>query len=160
MKSTSIRGACVRVKAALDDAMAQGALNLSPELLAHAARCPCCGPEYRETEALLARLRAAAAGVDLRQVPGVVDYVMARTLGESRPTAPVPAPLPNRRVQLVWVLGQVAAVAAVLVVVTSGLAYAVLKVNQAVGGTSPQAMVERLSAPLRDWTLIKVRDTK
>ncbi len=148
MKPQTTGSACARVKLALDEGMAEGGLHLPPDLVAHATRCPRCGPEYRETEALLVRLRSTAAGIDARQLPTVVDSVMA-TVGETPPNR---ATLAQRKVCASWALSQLAVVAAVVILVTSGLAYAVLKVNQAVSGIAPQTMVERLTAPLKDWT--------
>lgn len=156
--------ACMRVQQALDEALAEGALTLSPELRAHADRCPRCSAELDGVEQLLGRLKAAAAGVDLARLPAVVDAVLTATVTSPK-TKPESQPQPQktsgeRRRHLTWVLGQVAAVAAVLVLVTGTLTWAVLEANQAISGTSPSTVVERLTEPFRNWTLAKFRDAK
>jgi len=151
MKPQVVGSACHRLQAALDEAMAEGVLNLAPELAAHAARCARCAMELKETEGLLGRLRNASAGIDLSRVPHVVDFVMSQTTAEpvSKPT-PVASLAEKRRqkgVRLRWVLTQVAAVAAVLLIAVSGLTYTVLKVNEVVSGVKPTEVLAKLVAP-------------
>jgi hypothetical protein len=144
MKPQVIGGACSRVQQALDEALAEGVLSMPPELAAHAGRCPRCGPEVKDVERLFSRLRKAVAGADLGQVPRVVDHVMARTVAEPHP------PAPRRRPDLKWVLGQVAAVAAILVIAVGTITYGLLKANEAVSGARPAQVVYRLAAPFRE----------
>lgn len=169
MKPQVIGGACSRVTQVLDEALSEGVLNIPPELAAHAARCPRCGPEVKETEQLLSRLRGAVAGLDLRRVPHVVDYVMAHTASEYRENQPRAAitaqPLAagatssparrsgrhDRRAHWRWVAGQLAVAAAVLVLTVSGLTYTALKINQAISGTEPSEVVARLMSPFHNW---------
>lgn len=142
----------------MDNALSDGLLNLSPELAAHAARCPHCGQQVRETEALFRRLRNAPANLDLGPVPGVVDSVLQRIAASPLPDnlvrlSPEPAKaVPKKKAHLGWVLGQVAAIAAVLGIAVGGVGYLALKVNQAVGGAKPAEVVQRLVAPLQDWS--------
>lgn len=175
MKLQLMGGACQRVHQVLEQGMSEGMLSLPPELTAHAARCPRCGPEVRETEVLLGRLMRGAAGIDLSPVPRVVDQVMARTamghgsglLAAAPPAAATPAAITperataersasgeavHRQADWKWVLGQIAAVAAAFLIAISGLTYGVLKINQAVSGTSPGEVIAKLTQPFHDWT--------
>lgn len=151
MKPQVVGGACHRFQAALDEAMAEGVLSLAPELTAHATRCARCAIELKETEALLGRLRNASAGIDLSRVPHVVDFVLSQTATEQGAT-PAPAVLLEEKrrqkgVRLRWVLTQVAAVAAVLLIAVGGLTYTVLKVNEVVSGVKPGEVLAKLAAP-------------
>lgn len=160
MKPHVVGSACYRVHRALDDALGEGALSLPPELRSHAARCARCGPEVADTEALLARLRGAAASVDMGQVPRVVDQVMVGTLAglgamapASAPAARAPTsrtPVLQRPPDLRWLFGQIAVVAAVMVIAVGGTGYGVLKLQEALVGTSPSQVAERLAAPFRE----------
>jgi hypothetical protein len=160
MKPHVVGSACHRVHRALDEALGEGVFSLPPELRSHAARCARCGPEVADTEALLARLRGAAAGIDMGHVPRVVDHVMAGTLaglGAPSPTARTAQaqaqagpPAPGRRPDLRWLLGQLAVVAAVMLIALGGTTYTVLKLQQVLGGTSSSQVAERLTAPFRD----------
>lgn len=155
MKPMVVGSACHRVHEALEEAMAEGTLSLSPELAAHAARCPRCEPEWRQTEALLIRLRDGAARIDLSPVPAVVDHVIARTI--SSPGSAVAAKgaansSPRRQSNVGWVVRQVAAIAAMLLITIGGLTYGVLVVNQAMSGVKPSEVAARLVQPLQDWT--------
>lgn len=156
MKPHVVSMACHRVQRALDEGMSEGSLNLPAELAAHAAHCPRCGPEVEATHTLLTRLRDGAARVDLGKVPGVVDRVVAHTVGargsaEGRSGSALPA-APSQKAHLRWVLGQVAIVATVLLVTLTGLTYGLLKMNEAVSGVRPGEVVERAMAPLRNWS--------
>jgi anti-sigma factor RsiW len=156
-----VGGACHRVRHHLENALAEGVLELPPELAAHAGRCPHCGPQVRELEALFRRLREASAHMDMGPVPDVVDAVLQKiAAGQPAPENRVRLNSPlepvdqtaNRRAHLRWVLGQVAAIVAALCVAVGGLTYLALKVNQAVGGARPAEVVQRWMAPLQDWT--------
>lgn len=166
MKPHVIGSACHKVQLAVDEAMMEGVLQLPPELAAHAGRCSRCGPEVQEMEALLSRLRSGAAGMGLGQVPGVVDAVLTQS-GAQQPSAPsimvtlAPAPEPERKgAHLRWLAGQVAGVAAVLLVSAGLLTYSVLVVNQVVTGTRPSEVVQKLVAPFQDWTIAKFRSSR
>lgn len=166
MKPHLIGSACHKVQMALDEAMMEGALQLTPELSAHAGRCPRCGPEVQDVELLLGRLRNGAAGVGLGPVPGIVDAVLAQTGTRSleRPSvtlnvAPMEEPK-QKASHLQWIAGQVAAVAAVLVISVGLLTYSVLIVNQVVTGTRPSEVVQKLTAPFQDWSLAKFRSAQ
>lgn len=169
MRPYVVGGACHRVKQQLDNALAEGVLELSPELAAHAARCPHCGVQVRETEQLFKRLRTAPASLDLGPVPGVVDVVVQQIATESPADSLVRLSPPgqseegrqgSRRAHLRWVLGQVAAIAAVLCVAVGGLTYLALRVNYAVGGQRPAEVVERWVGPLQNWSTALFRQTK
>lgn len=155
MRTPPQRPACQRVELLIDQALSEGVLNLPPELQAHAAHCPRCGREYSEVSQLLTRLRGAAAGIDLGKVPSVVDLVM---------TAPSAAQATHRTgrrpVSSAWVFGQLAAVVAMVVLMVGGLTYALLKVNQAVGGLPPERVVERVLTPFQGWTWTRFRGTR
>jgi anti-sigma factor RsiW len=147
MKPTVVGSACQRVQAHLDDALATGTLSLPPELAAHAERCPNCGPEVAETERLLSRLRGAAAGIELGPVPKAVDAVLAQIAAENQPKVLPLEQRSRKRVAALWVIGQVAAVAAVLIIAIGGLGFALLKVNEAVSGVTPGDVFAKLAAP-------------
>ena len=158
MRPYVVGGACHRVQQQLDNALSEGVLELSPELAAHAGRCPQCAPAVRRTEALFQRLRSAPAALDLGPVPGVVDTVLQRIAAEGPATV---VKLTGGREQKVdqkrtghlrWLLGQVAAIAAILFIAVGGLTYLTLKMNHAVGGAEPSKVVERWVEPLEDWT--------
>lgn len=161
MKPHLVGTACHRLQQALDEALAEGSLHLPPELATHAARCPRCGPDVRDTEALFARLRGAPSGLGLGRVPGVVDFVVAKTAAEP---APKPATRPTvgarKRADLRWAVGQVAAAAAVLCITVGGFSYAVLKLNEAVSGTRPAEVVERMVAPFKNFTQALFKDAR
>jgi hypothetical protein len=156
MKPHLVGSACHRVQQTLDEALGEGVLSLPPELRSHAARCARCGPEVADTEALLARLRGAAAVIPMGQVPRVVDQVVARTLagadvgrggtgvGSGRGVAP------KRPPDLRWLLGQLTVVATVMIVALGGTTYTVLKLHQVLRGPSPSQVAERLAAPFRE----------
>lgn len=146
--------ACQRVEALLDQAMSEGVINLPPELQAHAVHCPRCAREYNELSHLLTRLRSAAAGIELGKVPAVVDRVMAT------PPAEGPRQKAGRPVSATWFLGQLAAVVAAALLMVGGLTYALLKVNEAVGGVPSGRVVERLLTPFQDWTWARFRGTR
>ncbi|MFZ5827201.1 MAG: hypothetical protein ACOY94_23130 [Bacillota bacterium] len=157
MRPYVVGGACHRVQQQLDNALSEGVLELSPELAAHVGRCPQCAPAVRETEALFKRLRSAPAALDLGPVPGVVDTVLQRIAAEGpatlvKLTEREPKSDRKRTGHLRWLLGQVAAIAAILFVAVGGLTYLTLKVNHAVGGAEPSTVVERWVEPLEDWT--------
>lgn len=163
MKPQVVGSACLRVQAALDEALASGTANLSPELAAHAAHCPRCSAEVQGVESVLSRLRDAAAHVDLGRLPQVVDFVMAKTLQDgltAAKAAPMPPARPSRHVQVHWVLGQVAAVAAVLLVAISGLTYVALKVNEAVSGVRPGEVLQQIAAPFNQTNRAEIRNAK
>lgn len=166
MKPHVIGSACHRVQMALDEAMMEGVLQLTPELAAHAGRCPRCGPEVQEVDLLLSRLRSGGAGMGLGRVPGIVDAVLAQAGAQpsQRPAVSLnvaPAEESKKKAShLRWVAGQVAAAAAVLVVGVGLLTYSVLVVNQVVTGTKPSEVVQKLTAPFQDWSLAKFRSAK
>ncbi len=153
MKPQIVGPACGRVQEAIDGAMAEGVLRLPAELAAHAQRCARCGAEVTAIQGLLGRLQDAAATLPMGPVPGVVDAVIARTTtAGGRPDKARPGAM--------WVLGQVAAVAAALLILISGVSYALLKVNQAVSGTEPVEVVHRLTAPLTNWNWARIKNAK
>lgn len=158
MRPYVVGGACHRVQQQLDNAHSEGVLELSPELSAHAGRCPQCAPAVRELEALFKRLRSTPAALDLGPVPGVVDTVLQRIAADQPPTVVKltggrePRAERKRASHLRWLLGQVAAIAAVLCLAVGGLTYVVLQVNHAVGGAEPSKVVQRWVAPLEDWS--------
>jgi len=160
MKPHAVGSACQRVQSALDEGLATGSLSLPAELAAHADRCPRCGPEVRQTESLLSRLRGAAAGIELGRVPPTVDAVLARIATESPQRVMLVEQPRARRVQTRWLLGQVAAVAAVLLITVGGLGFVILKVNEAVSGVKPGDVVSRLVAPFRYSETAKVEKAK
>lgn len=169
MRPYLVGGACHRVQQQVDNALAEGLLALSPELSAHAGRCPQCGPLVEETELLFRRLRSAPANLSLGPVPGVVDAVLQRVASDpSSVQGPVrmhPGGQPEgaerrKRAHLRWVLGQVAVIAAVLCVAVGGLTYLALRVNHAVGGARPAEVVERWVEPLQNWSQAILQDTK
>lgn len=161
MKPHAVGGACHRVQAALDEALSTGTLSLPPELSAHADRCPRCGPDVQETEQLLSRLRGASAGITLGRVPPAVDAVLAQIAAEAAPKVIVLTEQPRaKRVKTQWLLGQIAAVAVVLVVVVGGLGFAILKVNEAVSGTKPGDVLAKLLTPFRYSETAKVEKAK
>jgi hypothetical protein len=149
MKPQVVGSACQRVQAHLDEALATGTLSLPPELSAHADHCPNCGPEVADTERLLSRLRGAAAGVELGLVPKVVDTVLAEIASESRTNVLPLEQRSRKQVKVWWLIGQVAAVAAVLIIAVGGLGFALLKVNEAVSGVTPGDVLARLAAPFQ-----------
>lgn len=158
MRPYVVGGACHRVQQQLDNALSEGVLELSPELAAHASRCPQCDLAVRRTEALFQRLRSTPAALDLGPVPGVVDAVLQHIAAEQPATVVRLTGERERRgdrkreVHLRWLLGQVAAIAAILCIAVGGLTYLTLKVNHAVGGAEPSEVVERWVAPLEDWS--------
>lgn len=163
MKPHVVGSACHRLSLVLEEAMATGTLQVPPELALHAERCGRCGPELKQLERLLARLRQGAASIDLRPVPPVVDAVIGQTgpaVPAAVPVTPVPEKSAERRAHLVWVLSQVAVAAAVLGMTIGGLTYAALKVNQLVTGTSPSQVVQKLAFPFQDWTWARIRSTR
>jgi anti-sigma factor RsiW len=164
MKPQVVGSACQRVQMFLDESLATGAMSLPPELAAHAAQCPHCVTEVRETESLLTRLRDAAAGVDLGRVPQVVDYVLSQTTVGPQFRGPATAALSaderRKRVRATWVLGQVAAVAAVLLLAVGSLTFLALKVNQAVSGVSPSDVIQRIAAPFSQTNRAEIRQAK
>lgn len=161
MKPTLVGSSCQRVQAAIDEAMAEGTLSLSPELDAHVARCARCSAEIAEVEQLLGRLRGAVASIDLGQVPRVVDYVMAHTAAEPKVVPMASGKRPEqKKVSPYWVLGQVAAVAAVLVLVVSSLTFAALKVNEVVSGVKPSEVLQRMAAPFSESNRANLRGGK
>lgn len=161
MKPHLVGSACHRVQLALDEALSEGTLDLLPELAAHAAKCPRCGPEVNDTAALLGRLRSAASGIDLGRVPQVVDYIMAQTAAREVPV-PQAAPMtkPTRRIQARWVLAQVAAVAAVILLAVGALTFTALKVNELVSGVKPSEVLQKIVAPFNDSSKAQVRPAK
>lgn len=158
MRPYVVGGACHRVQQQLDEALAEGSMHLSAELAAHASRCPQCAPLVAETEALFQRLTGTVASIDLGPVPGVVDAVLQRiALEVPSPVLTLPVEraeeLPARKGgQARWVLGQIATVAAVLIVAVSGVTMLALLLNQAVSGVRPGEVVQRWVAPVSDWT--------
>lgn len=182
MRPYVIGGACHRVQTQLDIAMQEGVLELPAELAAHVERCPHCGGQAREVEALFERLRSLPAGINIGPVPGIVDKVLEMTAIEPVPESKVRAlptvqahaepqavpeggqagaePVQERKgrpKQWQWVLGQVAAVVAVLAVAVTGLT---LLINQAVGGVRPGEVVQKWVAPLHDWTQALFENTQ
>jgi len=178
-----IGGACDRVRQQVDTAMIDGVLNLPAALAAHVERCPHCSAEVREVENLLQRLRSLPASIDLSPVPAAVDRVLqatatipataagsaaapaasvpARRAAASQPASAAPARTAKRRTpQWQWVLGQVAAVAALLIVAAGGLSLLGFRIHSAVSGTDPGGIVERWVAPLRDWSEALFRGTR
>jgi hypothetical protein len=162
--------------------MQEGVLELPPELAAHVERCPHCSGQAREVETLFKRLRSMPSGFDLGPVPGIVDKVLSATATDPLLQAGV-HPLPsahtgprvrvqedptsqqgevrkNRPTRWRWVLGQVAAVAAVIAVAVTGLTYLSLMVNQAVSGVKPSEVVGKWVAPLQDWTQALFENTQ
>jgi len=165
MKPQVVGSACFRVQEALDESLSEGTLTLPAELAAHAVRCPRCGPEVAQTEELLSRLRGAAATIGLGILPSVVDHVMSETVAWSLPAgirAPEPAmQSPTQpRTHTRWVLGQVAAVAAVLVVTTSLVTYSMLKINEAVSGVKPGEVLAHLVTPFQNMNTAELRNSK
>jgi len=163
MKPTLVGSNCQRVQEAVDEALCEGTLSLSPELSAHVARCARCHTEVTETEQMLARLRGAVAAIDLGQVPRVVDYVLAHTAAEPHAmevTVRSRPPKQKQKVSPFWVLGQIAAVAAVLVLTVSGLTFAALKVNEVVSGVKPGDALQRLAAPFSETNRANLRGGK
>lgn len=163
MKPYVVGGVCHRVQQAVDQSMVEGAVQLPAELAAHASRCPQCAALVRETESLLLRLRGTAAHVDLGPVPGVIDAVMNQIASPS----PAPAAVASvavggrkRQSDLRWVIGQVAAFAAMICLMVGCLTYVALKVNQVVSGVQPSAVVERWVAPFQDWSRALMRNVK
>lgn len=154
MRPYVIGGACDRVRQQVDAAMIEGVLTLPPALAAHAERCPHCSAEVHEVETLLQRLRSLPASLDLSPVPAAVDRVLQAAAADLPSVAAGAAPGEARRrtPQWRWVLGQVAAVAAMLIVAAGGLTLLGLKIHDAVTGAEPSAIVERWVAPLREWT--------
>lgn len=180
MRPYVIGGACHRVQNQLDLAMQGGVLELPADLAAHVERCPHCGGQAREVEALFRRLRSLPAGFDVGPVPGIVDKVLAltaadllaqpsatsfpRTQAQQQPWMQAGTLKPytaapqsdqwrkSRPTRWRWVLGQVGAVAAVIVVAAAGLTYLSLVVNHAVSGVKPAEVVQKWVAPLQDWT--------
>ncbi|MDF2631009.1 MAG: hypothetical protein K0R39_4840 [Symbiobacteriaceae bacterium] len=153
----------------LDEALATGTLALPAELALHADGCPRCGPEYRDTEALLSRLRGAAAGIELGPVPQAVDKVLDQITREAAPrvfsmveaSAGSPgAQHRQKQVRTRWILGQVAAVAAVLLIAVGGIGYAILKVNEAVSGVSPGDVLAKFASPFRFTDTAKIEKAK
>jgi hypothetical protein len=164
MKPHAVGSACHRVQLILDEALATGTLALPTELAFHADQCPRCGPDVRDTEALLSRLRGASAGVELGPVPPAVDRVLAQIAHESEPrflTAGRTTQQPRKKqVRTRWVLGQVAAVAAVLLITVGGLGYAILKVNEAVSGVKPGDVLAKFASPFRFTDTAKINKAK
>lgn len=164
MKPHAVGSACHRVQLLLDEALATGTLALPTELSFHADQCPRCGPDVRDTEALLSRLRGASAGVELGPVPQAVDSVLAQIARESAPRVLTQGQAPQssrqKQVRTRWVLGQVAAVAAVLLITVGGLGYAILKVNEAVSGVKPGDVLARIASPFRFTDTAKVDKAK
>lgn len=164
MKPHAVGSACHRVQLVLDEALSTGTLTLPAELAFHADQCPRCGPDVRDTEALLARLRGAAAGVELGPVPPAVDRVLAQIARESVPQAPFAVQSTEqprkKQVRTRWVLGQVAAVAAVLLITVGGLGYAVLMVNEAVSGVKPGDVLAKIASPFRFTDTAKINKAK
>lgn len=148
MRPHLVGSACMRVQQALEQALSEGALQLPQELSAHASRCPRCAAEVRETELLFSRLHGAAAAIPMNRVPHVVDFVLARTAVEGEIPKQGVSESPSAHAR--WLLGQVAAVAAIILVTAGGLSYGVLKVNQAVSGTHPSEMLSRLASPFHE----------
>lgn len=161
MKPHAVGSACHRVQLALDEALSTGTLTLPAELTFHANQCPRCGPDVRDTEALLSRLRGAAAGVELGPVPQAVDSVLAQIARESAPRLLSPTgKVRTKQVRARWILGQVAAVAAVLLLTIGGLGYAVLKVNEAVSGVKPGDVLAKFASPFRFTETAKIQKGK
>jgi len=161
MKPHAVGSACCRVQSLLDEALATGTLSIPPELAAHAERCSRCGPEVKETEHLLSRLRGAAAGIGLGRVPHAVDAVLAQIASDAAPRTLTLREQPvEKRVRTRWVLGQVAAVAAVLLITAGGLGFVILKVNEAVSGVKPGDVLAKLAAPFRYSDTAKVEEAK
>lgn len=157
MRPVRVGSACWKVMTALDDAMAESALRLSPELAAHAERCPRCRPEVEDLRGLLHRLRAGATRGDLAPWPAVVIRVIA----QDATTAPVPkAGLPSHGIGWRWLLGQFAAVAAIFLVFAGGLTWFGLKVNQAVSGTSPSDAMSQVLLPFQQWIAAMIRNIR
>jgi hypothetical protein len=175
MKPHLVGSACHRVQQTLDEALGEGVLSLPPELRSHAARCARCGPEVADTEALLARLRGAAAVIPMGQVPRVVDQVVERTLagpgaGVGRGGVDVAqggtgvgagrGVAPKRPPDLRWLLGQLTVVATVMIVALGGTTYTVLKLHQVLRGPSPSQVAERLAAPFREMVSAVFRSAR
>lgn len=166
MRPYIVGGACHRVQQQLDHALSEGVLELSPELSAHAGSCPQCALQVRGTEALFKRLRSTPAALDLGPVPGVVDAVLQRIAADPSSTvirltpAEAKTTRPKQQAHLRWLLGQVAAITAILCIAVSGLTYLTLKVNHAVGGAEPSKVVARWVAPLQDWSRALFRHTR
>lgn len=160
MRPYVIGGACHRVLEQLDTALREGTLALPPELSAHANRCAQCGPRVKEVEALFTRLRKLPAEMDVGPVLGVVDSVLQRVAVDGQPATGSTGESRGRPSQWRWLLGQVAAIAAVLCIGLGGITYLALKVNEAVGGANPSEMVERWVAPLSDWSQALFRNVK
>ncbi|MBY6276928.1 hypothetical protein [Symbiobacterium thermophilum] len=165
MRPYVIGGACDRVRQRVEEAMAEGVLDLPANLVAHVERCPHCSAEVREVEMLLHRLRSLPASLDLSPVPAAVDRVLQATASNPAAAGAVPAPAPvekkrRRTPQWQWVLGQVAAVAAVIAIAAGGLTLLGLGIHGAVSGQEPGRIVERWVAPLRDWTQALFRNVR
>jgi anti-sigma factor RsiW len=158
-----IGGACDRVRQRVEEAMAEGVLDLPPNLAAHVERCPHCSAEVREVEMLLHRLRSLPASLDLTPVPAAVDRVLQAAASNLAAAGSAPSPEERRRrrmPQWQWVLGQVAAVAAVIAIAAGGLTLLGLRIHGAVSGQPPGQIVERWVAPLRDWTQALFRNVR
>ncbi len=162
MRPYVIGGACDRVRRWVDAAMIEGELSLPAALAAHVVRCPHCSAEVREVETLLQRLRSLPASLDLSPVPAAVDRVLQATAASltashgaafaGEPATAAASPKRRREPQWRWVLRQVAAVAAVILIAAGGLTLVSFGIHGAVKGSEPGRIVERWISPLRDWT--------
>ncbi len=155
MRPYVVGGACDRVRRRVEEALSEGVLDLPASLAAHVERCPYCSAEVREVEMLLHRLRSLPASLDLSPVPAVVDRVLQATATAVNPDAGAargPEMKRRRTPQWQWVLGQVAAVVAVIALAAGGLTLLGLRIHDAVAGRAPGRAAERWIAPLRDWT--------
>ncbi|HWI61764.1 MAG TPA: hypothetical protein VNT75_08005 [Symbiobacteriaceae bacterium] len=125
MRPHVISHACLRVRSALNDALAEGTLVLPAELAAHARQCATCGPAVAEVQELLGRLRSVPAGLPLGEVPAVVEAVLGRA--EERHA--------RRSVNIRWFLGQLAGLAVLLFVATCIILAVVTVGIRLIGGT-------------------------
>jgi hypothetical protein len=78
----------------------------------------------------------------------------AQSLTQGAPRAP------GRPPDLRWLLGQVAVVAAVMVIAVGGTSYTVLKLHQVLRGPSPSQVAERLAAPFREMVSAVFRSAR
>ncbi len=154
-RTTALFPLCTRVQTHLDEVLATGEFTLPPLLETHAAQCPRCGPEVERTRNLFARLHAGTATVDLGPVAPAVDRVVVAALGQGHALARAQ----NTRAQTAagggpswrWVLGQVSAVVALLVIVTGLLSWGTWRVADKVAGASPAGIASRAVQPFRHW---------
>lgn len=108
---------CARVDACLDEALATGELALPPHLAAHTARCSRCSRAVAETQLLFSRLRGMAAAIDTGPARAVANQVTAAAQRRG-PHPEEGKPGGRRRIEWRWLLGQVAVVAALLMLLS------------------------------------------